>query len=51
MFKKCIQEIQEGQTVDDDEDPLADLLVGVVLFSVPRQEHQDDVGNVGHEDG
>ena len=41
----------ETQTVDDDEYPAAELLVGGAFLRVPGQEHQHDIRDVGEEDG
>ena len=46
-----IDEIEsQSQTVDDDEYPAADLVVGIGLL-MKRQQHQDDVGDIRDEDG
>ena len=41
----------KGQTIDDDEYPLADQCVGGILLSMPGEEHHRDIGDIGDKDG
>ena len=42
---------RQGDTVDDEVHPVADLLPDLGLLQVQGEQHQHDVGDVGHEDG
>jgi hypothetical protein len=39
------------QTIDDEIEPLAELMIASALFLVTRQEHQHDIKGIGIDDG
>ena len=41
----------KGNTVDDDKDPLAYLVIDIVLFQMQREEHHNDIEHIRIDNG